>query len=123
MILLNEAEKQPEAAAAHVPTVAKLLFPLAPHLSQEVWKIIGNKGLLDHEAWPQYEKALTEDAEFELVIQINSKVRDRVMVKKGINQTEAEKLVLGREMVKKWLEGKPPKKIVFVKDRLINFIL
>ncbi|TSC89869.1 MAG: leucyl-tRNA synthetase [Parcubacteria group bacterium Gr01-1014_3] len=123
MILLNEIEKQPEAAAAHVPTIAKLLFPLAPHLAQEVWKMLGNKGLLDHEEWPKYEKALIEDAEFELVIQINGKVRDHVMVKKGIGQSEAEKLTLNREIVKKWLEGKPPKKIIFVKDRLLNVIV
>ena len=83
----------------------------------------GNKSLLDNEEWPKWDEALIEDVEFEMAIQINGKVRDRVVVKKGTGQTEAEKLVLGREIVKKWLDGKKPKKIIFVKDRLTNIIV
>ncbi len=100
----------------------KLLFPFAPHLSQELWSRMEKKTFLDEEPWPTWDEKMTLEDEFELIVQVNGKMRDKFMASRGISQANAEKSALAREAVKKWIVGQP-KKVVFVKDRLINFIV
>ncbi len=122
MILLNSAEK----ASPDSRTVAlfiKLLFPFAPHISQELWQWMGKKGLLDYEAWPTYDPALIEDTTFELIVQINGKFRDKITVPMQISQSEAEKLVRVQPRIQGLLKGTQPKKVIFVAGKLINFVL
>jgi len=123
MILLNELEKNPPLEISNWKLVTKLLFPFAPHLAQECWEISGNKGLLDYEEWPKWDEKLIQEEEFDLVVQINGKTRAVIKAQKGIAQAEAEKTALADPSVQKWLEGKTPKKVVFVKDRLISFVI
>ena len=99
-----------------------LLSPFAPHIAEELWSKLGHKKSIALEPWPTYDKKLVVDAEFELVIQVNGKIRDKVNAPMGISQGEAEKLALGREEVKKWVSG-APKKVIYVENRLINFIV
>ncbi|MEK7654590.1 MAG: leucine--tRNA ligase [Patescibacteria group bacterium] len=105
------------------PEFVKLLFPFAPHLAQELWSRMGNKTFLDEEPWPTWDEKMIQEDEFELIIQVNGKMRDKFMASRGISQAEAEKSALAREAVKKWIPDGQPKKAVFVKDRLINFII
>lgn len=122
MILLNEIEKS-GLSAADLGSFAKILFPFAPHLAQECWVMLGKKTLLDNEAWPKWDESLIAEAQFELLIQVNGKLRGKLMANKGITQAEAEKLALADAAVKKWIIGGQSKKVIFVKDRLINFIV
>ena len=121
MIALNEMEKS-GAGEEELGIMAKLVAPFAPHLAQECWSMLGKKTLLDTETWPKWDENLIAEQEFELVIQINGKLRDKIMLKKGTEQAEAERLALALEGVKKWISA-PVKKVIFVKDRLINFIV
>ncbi len=121
MIALNEMEKS-GAGAEELGIMAKLVAPFAPHLAQECWSMLGKKSLLDSEAWPKWDENLIAEQEFELIIQINGKLRDKLMLKKGTEQAEAERLALALEGVKKWITT-PVRKVIFVKDRLINFIV
>lgn len=124
MILFNEFEKEKaNLAVQSVSDFIKMLFPFAPHLAQELWQQLGKETLLDREEWPKYDEKLTEDDEIELLIQINGKLRDKVMVSKNISQEDAEKLVLEREKVKAFVGKKKPKKIIFVPGRLINIVI
>ena len=100
-----------------------LLSPFAPHIAEELWEKLGHKKSIFYEKWPQYDEKLIQAETFELVVQINGKVRDRIESKIGISESEAKEIVLGREQIKKWIEGKEIKKIIFVKDRLINVII
>jgi len=122
MILLNEMEKNEELNTKDLEQFIKLLFPFAPHLAQECWQQLGQKGLLDYEPWPGFDESLIEETTFDLVVQINGRVRAVVKADKDISQAEAEKLAQGDEVVRKWLTG-PAKKVIFVPNRLINFIL
>jgi len=124
MILLNEFEKN-KSKLTDEPIIQfiKLLFPFAPHISQELWQQAGKKTLLDSEPWPAYDEKLTIDNEIELLIQINGKLRDKILVSKNIMQEEAEKLAMGREKVQEQLGKKKPKKVIFVAGRLINLVL
>jgi leucyl-tRNA synthetase len=123
MILLNEFEKNQHYNITTLQQFLKLLFPFVPHLAQELWSQLGNKSLLDYEKWPEYDPKLIREENFELLIQINGKLRDKVLVQRRINQKEVEELVLNREKVKKWIGKNKIKRIIFVPDRLINIII
>ncbi len=123
MILVGEMEKVSQLSVASRQLLVKILFPFAPHLSQELWSRLGNKTLLDFEDWPKYDQRLVVEDEFELIIQINGRLRDKVVVARNIIQKEAEKIILEREKVKEFLGRKKPKKIIFVPGRLINIVV
>lgn len=98
-----------------------LLAPFAPFISEELWVKLGNKYSIHKESWPTYDKRKLVEDTIRLVVQVNGKVRATVEVKKGISQKEAEALAMRENAVKRHLKGKP-KKVIFVKDRLINFV-
>lgn len=123
MILLNDAEKQSKLPKTFYEIYLKLLHPFAPHMTQEIWEVMGNKGYITYAEWPKYDPKKIKDEKFTLVIQINGRVRDSVEVEAGVLQEEAEKLVLAREKVKEHLQGAKPKKIVFVPGRLISIVI
>ena len=116
MILVNELELG-AWNLEFTEKLIKLIFPFAPHISQELWEIIGEKGLLDFELWPAWDEKLIQDEEFELIIQINGKLKGTILALRGISQKEAEKLAASDKNVKKW------EKVIFVPNRLINFIV
>jgi len=123
MMLLNELEKSDrQFNNSTIQQFLLLLAPFAPHLSEELWHELGNKKSIHLEKWPKYDKRLVVEDEFDLVIQINGKTRDVVKARKGISEEEARKLALESEKVKKFTEGKEPRKVIFVKDKLINLI-
>jgi leucyl-tRNA synthetase len=126
MIFINEVEKHSSRTVIgqkFFSDFLKLLFPFAPHLSQELWKAVGNDDLLDFKAWPKWKEGLTVEERFELIIQIDGKLRGTVVVKKGLSKKEAIKLANDHKVVKGYLEGQKIKKVIFVPDRLINFII
>ena len=126
MILTNEFEK---AKDYNPPTthsykiLVKLLAPMAPHLAEEIWQKLGSKKSIFLEKWPKYEPKLVKEEIITLVIQVNGKVRDKIEVEASLSEEEAKKLTLGREKVKKWIEGKEIKKVIFVPGKLINIVI
>ena len=123
MVLLNELEKESQQFNnSTIQQFLLLLVPFAPHLSEELWRELGEKKSIHLEKWPKYDQRLVVEDEFDLVIQVNGKTRDIVKARKGISEEEARKLALESEKVKKFTEGKEPRKVIFVKDKLINLI-
>lgn len=122
MILLREMETS-VVNQKKIETFLRLLSPFAPHLTEELWHTFGWKKSIHLEAWPKYDSKLIEEDTFELIVQINGKVRDKFTVKQDISQKEAEACVLSREKVKNALSGKTFRKVVFVPKRLINFVV
>lgn len=101
----------------------KLLAPIAPHISEELWQKAGRQKSIFLEKWPEYDEKLTQQETWQLIVEINGKVRDKIEVKKGLSRKEAEKAALSRGKVKKWLFGKKPKKVIYVPGRLINLVI
>jgi len=101
-------------------TFLKLLAPFAPHLTEELWSQMGEKGSIHHAAWPTHDASKLVASSFELVVQVNGKVRDRMTVSSGISEDEATKKALASEKVQASLDGKEPRKIVYVKGRLVS---
>ena len=100
-----------------------LLAPFAPFLAEEMWAMLGKKGSVHAQVWPKFDKKLVVEDMFDLVIQINGKVRDVVRVQKGISENEAMQHVIASEKIKKFIEGSEIRKKIFVPDRLINIII
>ncbi len=100
----------------------QLLAPFAPHMAEELWMKLGNTTSIHISNWPVADEKLLVEDTFELIIQVNGKMRDKVSAPIGISQADAEVLALGRDEVKKWISG-TPKKVIFVENRLINFIV
>ena len=124
MVLLNELEKADQQFSnSTIKQFLLLLAPFAPHLTEEIWRELGNKKSIHLERWPKYDQWLVVEDEFDFVIQINGKTRDVVKARKGISEEEARKMAFESEKVKKFTEGKEPRKTIFVKDKLINLIV
>jgi leucyl-tRNA synthetase len=123
MILSNDLEKQEKISRADWETFLILLSPFAPHLAEELWEKIGHKESIFQEEWPEYDPQMILDKEIELIVQINGKVRDKIAVAADLNEEDAKKIVLESEKVKKYVENREVKKIIFVKGRLMNIVV
>jgi len=108
----------------HLESLVLLLSPLAPHISEELWNVyLRHHKSVAKEKWPSYRSQLTEEKNFILIVQVNSRIRAKLKAKKGINKVKAEKLAKSSPLIKKYLRKKKIKKIVFVEDKLINFVI
>jgi leucyl-tRNA synthetase len=95
----------------------------APHLGEELWEKLGGEGSVSKAVWPAWDEAVAADDEVTIVIQINGKIRDKQSAAAGTSKDSLEKMALGSEVVKKWLEGKTVKKIIAVPDKLVNIVI
>lgn len=100
-----------------------LLAPFAPHFSEELWEAIGKQGSVHQMPWPQYDKEALQAEEIEVVLQINGKVRERVMVPAQLNSKELEKIVLGTARAQAEIAGKTVVKIIAVPGKLVNVVV
>ena len=105
-----------------VTTLIKLLAPCAPHFSEELWERLGNKQSIFLSDYPVFdEKALVRD-EVEYGVQINSKLRHKIVLSNSLTQKEIEEIVLKDSKVQELLQGKAPKKVIVILKRLVNII-
>jgi leucyl-tRNA synthetase len=123
MILTNKMLEEKSISLANYKTLLILLAPFAPYVTEELWHRLGNTESIHNQRWPKFKKQLAEKTNITLVIQINGKVRDKIEVPADITEAKAKKLAMEREIVKKWLEGKGIKKVIFVRGKLINIVI
>jgi leucyl-tRNA synthetase len=123
MIMANEFEKEESIFIIHYTLYIILLSPFAPHIAEELWEKLGHKESIFKEKWPEYDEDLIKDETINLVIQVNSKVRDIIEVAADISEDEAKKIAFESEKVKKWLGDREVKKVIFVKGKLINIVI
>ena len=100
-----------------------LLTPYAPHIAEELWHILGNETLIINASFPKFEGKYVVESTKEYPVSINGKVRTNLNLPLDMAQAEVEAAVTSNETVQKWLEGKAPKKIIFVKGRMINVVI
>lgn len=101
----------------------KMLAPFAPHITEELWSILVAQGSIHQQQWPKYEEAATVQAEVEIVLQINGKVRDRIMIATGISREEMETAAKANARVQELTEGKTIVKMICVPDKLVNVVV
>jgi leucyl-tRNA synthetase len=123
MICVNELGSQKCQNKTVLEQVLVLLNPFAPHITEELWNAIGNKGFIADAKWPAYDgKHLVESSKL-YPISINGKTRTNLEFPLDMSKDEIEKNVLANEIVRKWLDGKPPKKVIVVPGRIVNVVL
>lgn len=123
MICLNEFEKVESVNKKDFALYLQILAPFAPFITEELWNKLGFEGSIHTSNWPNYIEALTIDDEITIGIQINGKVRGDILV--GIDEDEesVKQKALSHENVIKWLEGKEPKKVIYVKGRIVSVVV
>jgi leucyl-tRNA synthetase len=107
---------------AAVRTLLKLLNPLAPHVCEEMWERVGERGMLADAQWPSFNPADAAEPKVTLVVQVGGKLRDRLVVDTGMSEAQALDAAMKSDKVRAALDGRGPSKVVYVQDRLINLV-
>jgi leucyl-tRNA synthetase len=100
-----------------------LLAPTAPHLAEELWTRTGHPHTIHNQPWPEYDPELAREAQTTLVIQINGKLRDKILVPTSISEADAKEIALSRERVKAYIDGKKLARIIYVPKRVVNIVV
>jgi leucyl-tRNA synthetase len=100
-----------------------ILSPFAPHIAEELWQLLGHNKTLAYERWPQYDEALTKDAEIEIPVQILGKLRGRVVVPAGSDQAALIAAARADARIAELLAGKEVVKTIVVPGKLVNFVV
>lgn len=123
MIFVNHMTKLPQRPRKCLRPFVQLLNPFAPHLAEELWQTLGEKSELTYEPWPAFDPALAKDDQIQIGVQVLGKTRGAVNVEPGSDQATVEAAARANPDVAKLLEGKTIKKVIFVKDRILNFVV
>ena len=123
MIAVNELSDLKCHKKAVLQPLLILLTPYAPHLCEELWHQLGNSGSILDAEFPVFEAKYVTETSKEYPISVNGKLRTTINISLDSQQPEVEQIVLGNEVIQKWLEGKSPKKIIFVKGKMVNVVV
>ena len=123
MSFLNEVTKKGSITKGEYKTFITLLNPVAPHMTEELWEMLGGEGLLSLTAWPQYDEEKTVDDEIEIVVQINGKIRDKMSVAADLDRAGLESVAMESSRIKELTEGKSIVKVIGVPGKLVNMFV
>lgn len=120
---LAKSKAGADAKRQAAKTLAQLMSPMTPHLSEELWQLLGGEGLVATAAWPVADEEMLVDDTVTLPIQINGKRRAEISVPLEMDKAEVEKIALSTEAVQKALDGNAPKKVIVVPGRIVNVVV
>lgn len=123
MICVNELTEVKCHSREVLESLLVLLTPYAPHIAEELWHLLGNQGSVLDAAYPVFDASLVAESSKDYPVSVNGKVRTNISIAVDAAQADVEAIVLSNEVIQKWLEGKPPKKIIYVKNKMINVVL
>ncbi|MBB6445768.1 leucine--tRNA ligase [Bacillus benzoevorans] len=122
MVFINDAYKADVLPISYMEGFVKLLAPMCPHIAEELWEKLGHSGSISYEAWPAYDEGKLKDDEVEIVIQINGKVKAKLMVPADTNKDALEQIAMGDDKVKTQIDGKTVRKVIAVPGKLVNIV-
>ncbi|MBO0960316.1 leucine--tRNA ligase [Neobacillus sp. MM2021_6] len=122
MVFINEAYKATVLPKDYVEGLVKMLAPVSPHIAEELWEKLGHSGTISYEAWPAYDEAKLVDEEVEIVIQVNGKVKTKLMVPTDASKEALEGIAMDDDRVKEQIEGKTIRKVITVPGKLVNIV-
>ena len=123
MIFINAVYKEEVFPLEYAKNFLKMLNPIAPHMTEELWSMLGESNTIAYESWPVYDEAKTINNTLEIGVQVNGKLRATITVKKDSSKEVLEKLALSEENVMKHLEGKEVVKVIAVPNRIVNIVI
>jgi leucyl-tRNA synthetase len=104
-------------------TLVLLMAPSTPYVAEELWERLGMSYSVHQQTWPAYDPALTVEEEVEVVVQVNGKVRDRLMLPPDLPEEEARIRVMAQRKIQAALVGREPRKLIYVPGRLVNIVV
>jgi leucyl-tRNA synthetase len=123
MVLTNSLDKKEKISRFEFESLLKLLAPFAPHISEELWNTLGNKGSIHKEEWPRFDESKLVRDEFTLAVQVNGKMRATLTVSKEESEEKIKKMALEMPEIVKWLSGNEPKKVIVVPGKIISIVV
>ncbi len=123
MSLVNEFNKNGKVTRGEFKTFLQLLNPIAPHITEELWSMQEFGGEIAYHPWPEYDESKTIDDEIEIVLQINGRVKDKMMIPNGLDRTAMEEFVRNSGKIDEVAEGKDVAKVVCVPGKLVNLVV
>lgn len=123
MIFVNEAYKTEVLPFEAMTAFVQMLSPIAPHIAEELYEKLGYTGGISYAAWPAYDEALTVDNEIEIVVQVNGKIVERIMIENGLDEAAMQEKAFALDKVKDATAGKTVRKIIAVKGKLVNIVV
>ena len=123
MAFINEVTKKGSITKGEYMALITLLNPVAPHMTEELWEMYGDGGLLSLHAWPEFDPAKTVDDEVEIVLQINGKIRDKMLISPDLTPEQMQEAALANEKVQELIAGKQVVKCIAVPKKLINLVV
>jgi leucyl-tRNA synthetase len=123
MILINKFNEVAEVTKESLEKFLIILAPFAPHLAEELWSKLGNKKSIFVQSWPEYDESKIKDETIELPVQINGKVRAKLKLPADISEENAVAAAKADENVAKYLQGQTIKKVIFIKGKMLSFVI
>ncbi len=123
MVFINAVYKENVFPKEYALNFLKLLNPIAPHITEELWQRLGNNDTITYATWPSFDENKMVDEEFEMVVQVNGKVRGKIVVSTETSKEEMEKLALDISNVKNYIDGKEIVKIVTIPKKLVSIVV
>lgn len=123
MIFINEVYKQEQIYTPYMEGFIKMFFCVCPHVGEELYQKLGHKEIIDYSPWPTFDETKTLLQEKEIGVQINGKLRATMMIKLDSTEKEIEEKVLHLEAINKYLENKEIKRIIIIKNRIVNIVV
>ena len=123
MTLVNEITKHQWVASSTLDTLARLLAPFAPHIAEEFWQYLGHSNTITYAPWPDYDSTKIVDEQVSIAIQVNGKLRGVVDVLRDSQEENVKDLVLENPRIRNYVRGKSIVKLIFVPNKLINFVV
>jgi leucyl-tRNA synthetase len=120
MVFINESYKATVLPKSYMEGFVKLIAPIAPHLAEELWEKLGYSGTVSYEAWPAFDESKLVDDEVEIVVQVNGKVKAKLMVANDVTKEALEQIAM--EEIKDQIEGKTVRKVIAVPGKLVNIV-
>lgn len=122
MVFINEAYKAEVMPKVFIEGFVKLLSPVAPHIAEELWEKLGHTDTITYETWPAYDEAKLVDDEVEIVIQINGKMKVKLMVPTDTPKEKLEEIAMDDHIIKEQIDGKTIRKVIAVPGKLVNIV-
>ncbi len=123
MILASEIEKALHVSVKDFQMFLQILAPFAPHITEELWFAFGEKKSIHLSAWPSFDSKIIIDEEIKIVVQVNGKVRAEMMINKEDSETKIKNKAIKNQSISKYLSNKKFKKLIYVKNKLINIVI
>jgi leucyl-tRNA synthetase len=116
------AQASPAVREEAMSALVRLLAPFAPHLAEEFWQRLGGQDSVHRQPWPDHDPDALVMESIEVVIQVKGKVRGSMTVAVDCSKEELERLALASDVAQRWLEGKPPRRVIVVPGKLVNLV-